>query len=244
MTEVAFRACPHCGTHNRYYMLVCTKCGQSLEAVALVGTPPPGFVVARRSRAGRLVLGLLVLAAAAALALLLSRLLRVASLEPEAAASTVAVGEEAPARPTTDRSPTWKTLEQRMHEAGPPTVHPPTAPPTTAAPAPPVSVPPAPPPAAPAPPRRRTAFRQAPGEERDPASLREVRRAALHRAKEHLRALEQRRDELRDERDDESSTSPTRRDALRIELARVQRQLAQADRQMIRAEWALREVEQ
>ena len=70
-----------------------------------------------------------------------------------------------------------------------------------------------------------------------------MRRADLKRARAHLRALEQRRDELREERDDEASASD-RRDALRTELAKVQRQIEEADRQLIRAEWALREAEQ
>jgi hypothetical protein len=263
-------------------MWVCTKCGRSLEAVALVGTPPPGFVVARPRRVGRLVLALLTLAAAAGVALLLSRLLRAMALEPEAAASTLAVDDAAAARTGADRSRTWKTLEQRLDEVSPPIVHQPSPPPTTAASAPlvsappvlapptsvapvsappaaapPASAPPAPRPVYPEPPRRHTASREArvaaandggraatADEEPHPARLREERRAALDRARAHVRALEQRRDELRNERDDEASTAPDRRHALRTELAKVQRQLEQADRQLIRAEWALREAEQ
>jgi predicted nucleic acid-binding Zn-ribbon protein len=78
--------------------------------------------------------------------------------------------------------------------------------------------------------------------EPDAAQVRAERRGAVRRAEEHVRALEQRRDELRDERDHSSSSD--RREALRAELAKVQRQIQEADRQLIRAQWALREVEQ
>jgi len=77
MGEGAFRACPVCGTRNRHYMMVCTRCARSLEGVALVGTPPPGSVeIVRPGRVGRVLFGLLMLAAAAATVLLLSRVLQ------------------------------------------------------------------------------------------------------------------------------------------------------------------------
>jgi outer membrane biosynthesis protein TonB len=292
MSDAAFRPCPSCGTRNRHYMMVCTRCARSLEGVPLVGTPPPGaVVVVRRGRLGRVAFGLLALAVAAAALLLLSRILRSSGLERDAAASTGAAGEGPPALPSphAGRSAGWETLEQRFAEVEarptstqptpPPTTVTPAPPPTTVAPAPPATtvapappattVTPAPPPTtvAPAPPspaptvpepsRWRTASTDppepaAPGvertarpahEETDPARLRAERSAALRRAEERLRALERRADELRGRADEEGATDADEQQERRLELAKVLRQLEQAERQVIRAQWALRDVE-
>jgi hypothetical protein len=258
MSSEAYRACPLCGTRNRHYMLVCTRCGRSLQRVALVGSPPPGApLLAAPGRAARIGLGVLALAALAAAAFLLSRLLRSGAIEGQAAAASAA----RPSPPVSARPPgAWETLEERWAERPPlpraaaTPLAPAPSPPSTAAPVavvatpsppppPPVLPPPSPPArlvrreAAPVPPRPTP---QAPAEgERDPAPL----RAALRQAEERLRDLERRADDLRERAKEAAGDDPAGEERLRLERAAILRQLERAEREVVRAEWALREVE-
>jgi predicted component of type VI protein secretion system len=288
MPEHAYRACPHCGTHNRHYMFVCTRCTRSLQDVALVGTPPPGSEIGGSSdRLLRITLGALALLAAATVAVLLSRLLASGAVEGRAAAASAADAEVRPRGP----SPVppvargaWETLEERWAErpaipapstspaAAPPTpgasARAPAATPATTPPAPvaPPSSPAAPPPTAPVPvtapapaaveprdpaaedgprraPRARAAAAEPAEDVGDPERVRSERRAALRRAEQGLQRLERRAEELR-ERMREQHAEPEEQDARRQELATVLRRVEQAEREVIRAEWALSEVEQ
>ena len=249
MTD-AHRACPLCGTRNPYYMLVCRHCGRSLRGVALVGTPPPGVVVEGGRRRGlRVALGLLALMGATAAAVLALRLLRPSSFEGAAAAAPEPTsGPEASVTPAG-----WETLEQRLAElppappaeptavaATPPPPPPPptTLPPTTLAPATPE------PTATPATPRPRPTTRPpmpAESAEATAEDVREVRRAALSAAEQRVRTLERRAAELRDRLREAEGDE---RAQVEDELSSVQLQLEDAERDVIRAEWALREVEE
>lgn len=228
MTTDAYRACSLCGTRNPYYMLVCRHCGRSLRGVGLVGSPPPGVVVEDGSPRGlRVALGLLALVGATAAAVLAVKLLRPASFEAAAAAAP----EPSPTPEAVASHAGWETLEQRLADL-PPAPPPPDAPATTTAP-PPTTAPPAP--ATPRP----TA---SPSTAAVPPDVRSERRAALRAAERRLRALERRADELRDALRD-AEASGAERAQLEDDLASVQLQLQDAERELLRAEWALREVE-
>jgi hypothetical protein len=284
MAEHAYRACPQCGTHNRHYMLVCTRCARSLESVALVGTPPPGWEAGASSgRLLRITLAALALLAAATLAVLLSRLLRSGAVEGRAAASTAAVSEPGAVlspRPATPAG-AWETLEERWAERplipSPPASATPspaavspttpvfsTSPPPATAPL--VNAPPAAPvtlaavPAAAGPstfaapegpeprPWRPPVARRVPPVAHESAPARDEdtddparARAALRHAEERLKRLERQAEELRAARDGDAFGQPEEQAA---RLARVLRRIEQAEREVIRAEWALRDAEQ
>ena len=246
MTD-AYRACPLCGTRNTYYMLVCRHCGRSLRRVALVGTPPTGTVRDETvGRGVRRVLGAVALLAAAAAVAVAVRFLRTAPFEGAAAAA-------APVRKPISDPAAWETLEQRLAQlppvptpsalpvasaAPPPSAPPATVPPTTLAPA-------TPPPAAPPPPRPRATApaRDAKAEERLERDVRTARRAALRQAEDRVRTLERRASALR-ERLREDELGGEERVRLEDELASASLQLEDAERELIRAEWALRAVEE
>jgi hypothetical protein len=274
MAEGTCRICPRCQTRNRHYMLVCARCGRSLERVALTGKLlPPIHAGKTRGLGMRFALGILGLWAGVALAFLLGRVLRSSGMEGEAAASSAAGAKDRPSRLTvaTPRpAGDWQTLEERWAEVeresvarAVPAESTPTASPV---PPPPVATPvgrpsavpvpaaersaaPAPvtqPPAAPASvaPSDATAHKPRPlGRTADAdearARLRSARRAALRRAEARLRSLERRADELRSRTDDDPDEYHERRRA----RAKVLRDLEDAERQLIRAQWALRKVE-
>jgi hypothetical protein len=316
MPEHAYRACPHCGTHNRHYMLVCTRCTRSLQGVALVGTPPPGSEIrASSDRLLRITLGALALLAAATVVVLLSRLLRTGAVEGRAAAADGVDRSRPPSPPAAAPPGAWETLEERWAERPP--IPAPSASPSAAVPATPVAsasapvatpvasvspavalttapsiAPAAPPPAVPAPavpspatataaaavegldpppgprpratPRARPATSEAepaddvgddeaePPTDRagpltdpaiDPDRAKSERRAALRRAEDRLQRLEGRAEELRDRIAEEDGFAETGQSDSRLELAKVLRRIEQAEREVIRAEWALRAVE-
>jgi hypothetical protein len=265
MTD-AYRACPLCGTRSTYYMLVCRHCGRSLRRVPLVGTPPPGTVGGGGSGTfGRVALGAVALAAAAAAVVFTVKRLRPSTFE-----GAVAASEPTPAPVPPERTG-WETLEQRLAELPPaPARSTSPAPDATrplavAAPAssglsmaPPLSPGPAatatpnagagPVVAVPTPRPRRAAPAASPeagaaAAERDAGDARSARRSALRRAEERVRSLERRRSSLRDDLGDEEITAGDRQ-RLEDELATVLLQLEDAEREVIRAEWALRSVEE
>jgi hypothetical protein len=267
MTD-AYRACPLCGTRSTYYMLVCRHCGRSLRGVPLVGTPPPGTVGGRGSGAfARVALGALALAAAAAAVVFTVKRLRPSTFEGAVAASEPTPAPEPPPERTG-----WETLEQRLAELPPaparsaspapdatrPLAVAATAPPglsvaPSISPGPAATAPPragAGPVVAAPPPRPRPAAPAASPEagaaaaERDAgADVRSARRTALRRAEERVRSLERRASSLRDHLGDEEITAGERQ-RLEDELATVLLQLEDAEREVIRAEWALRSVEE
>jgi hypothetical protein len=242
MTD-AYRACPLCGTRNTYYMLVCRHCGRSLRGVALVGTPPPGTVVDTGARRGLRLVGVLALLAAAGAAAVAYRLLRTSHFEAAAAASD----EAAPSpEPTPQPVPTaWETLEQRL-AALPPAPVPSSAPsaaPAATLPPPPTTAPPPPTTLAATPRPRPVPSRPPEDAEAQARALRAARKAALHDADERVRTLERQADDLRERLHGEDVTDDQRRQ-LEDTLASVLLQIEDAERALVRAEWALREVEE
>jgi outer membrane biosynthesis protein TonB len=258
MTD-AYRACLLCGTRNPYYMLVCRHCGRSLRRAALVGTPPPGTVVPGTDGRGlRVALGVLALLAATAAVVAGVRFFRGGSFEASAAAA--AEPAPGPAEEEGDDA-SWETLEQRLAELPP--LPAPSTPAAASGPPPAPSVPPVPPsatspaatpippPAAPTPsprPRATAAPRVEPPPveaeaeevERD---VRAARREDLRRAEERVRALERRASALRDRLREEELLDDDRAQ-LEDELASALLQLEDAERELVRAEWALRAVEE
>jgi chaperonin cofactor prefoldin len=74
-------------------------------------------------------------------------------------------------------------------------------------------------------------------------ALRAARKAALHEAEERVRTLERQADDLRERLHGEDVTDDQRRQ-LEETLASVLLQIEDAERALVRAEWALREVEE
>ena len=250
----AYRACPRCGTRNRHYMLVCTQCTRSLRGVPLVGTPPAGSVpVSGGGRRG--LVALVVLAIAVGAALLAHRGLRSSPIEGDAAAASHPGGVKPLPTPAPDPGG-WETLEQRFSALRPPVLEPaalpsPSAPETRApAPAPPPATPsplmvpaslPAPLPATARPPVRTVAPPPAPSAD-DPDRVLGERRDALRRAEDRLERLERRADDLRAQLEDEAAR-PEQREEWEAALARIRQRVEEAEREVVRAEWALSEVE-
>ena len=202
-------------------MLVCTRCGRSLEDVALVGRSAGGDELGRTSATvPRLAGAVLLVAVAAAIPVLLIRVLRSSNVEA-ASAATPSPSVARSAAPAPDGR--WQTLEQRWAAVVPPPTPLPTPPPT-------------PPPATLAPPA--PSLSDVPP---DPARLRAIRRAVLRRAQERLRALEERADELR--RRSSEAADADEYETLQRELQTVRRQMDEAQREVVRAEWRLAEVE-
>jgi hypothetical protein len=268
MTD-AYRACPLCGTRSTYYMLVCRHCGRSLRGVPLVGTPPPGTVGGGGPGTfARVALGAVALAAAAAAVVFTVKRLRPSTFEGAVAASEPTPAPEPPPPERTG----WETLEQRLADLPPaparstspapdatrPLAVAATAPPGLST-APPLSPGPAatatpnagagPAVAAPTPRPPRAAPAASPeagaaaAERGAGGDVRSARRTALRRAEERVQSLERRASSLRDHLGDEEITAGERQ-RLEDELATVLLQLEDAEREVIRAEWALRSVEE
>lgn len=249
------RLCPRCGTANHSYMLVCTRCGTSLRGVPVAGAPGPA-ARSRLSSAGPWLGLLLAMAAVIGIGLLAARRLGWPGPEGRAAAAG------------TDREPApaaeWRTFEQRWEglvgpgglpatPAPPPATAP--LPPATPRPAPrplrvPSSAPAAPPAAAPAVVATPSvAGEPAPGATAEPSTqpngdgLRAERRTALRRAERRLALLERRARQIRNHLRPGVTTRPGEREELLAELEEVLRQIEDADREVIRAEWAARELD-
>jgi hypothetical protein len=255
MTD-AYRACLLCGTRNPYYMLVCRHCGRSLRRAALVGTPPPGTVVPETAGRGlRVALGLLALLAVTGAVVAGVRLFRGGSFEAAAAAAPEPEPSAGAAEDAREDG-SWETLEQRLAElpplpapstvarasTPPPSPPPPVPPPSTLA-ATPIVTPAA---ATPAPRPRATATPSAapPKDEEEVArDARWARRQELRQAEERVRSLERRSSALRERLREEELTDDDRVQ-LEDDLASVLLQLEDAERELVRAEWALRAVEE